>query len=598
MLGSDTPSSMLAKLFSGRRAATTAAIASNAPAPPRPSANPIYPPFDAGLPLVPVAELLQQQSELLRRLKLAYGVEQSTFNAELLPIIERVARFVHLLPATPTNYFRSPAGLLRMSLEIAFYGVQAVDATLFQGLKSISQRQLLEPRWRMSTFIAGLCAELHRSLGQVVVIDDQGVEWPPFLGALFDWAQARGSSRYHLRWIENQQESRALGLFAMRYIVTPETMQYLATGNSLVVPHMLACITGAPLYRGTTNVLDGLIRRASALVIDTELRSNAEFYGQHQLGAHLERYLVDGLRRLVAGGDWTINGADSPAWLAADGAFLLWPRAAEELVRLLERDQLTGIPKNAQTILEILVSAKVVHTESDASGAIVQIRLPSVAQPTPAVRLTSESVLTSSLPAPAALLANPLIARPGDTTPVAAVPSQPEAPPQARAEARAPPLAEAPPSSPAQQELSLTESNSPTQREGSHTGTDVAPTTEAEMPSALSKPPPMVLRRSPRLNAAVHRQLSQMLGDAAADRRAIAGVVVLPDGVFIALGALKQRGIDTAQAIDALDSAGFLQRGTDGAKTELQSVAGDSVLGIRIPAARIENFAQSAVPTS
>lgn len=82
---------------------------------------------------------------------------------------------------------------------------------------------------------------------------------------------------------------------------------------------MLASITGIPVYRGTSNVLDSLVRRAVALVVDTELRSNVEFYGQHRLGAHLERYLVDALRRLVAAGDWTVNGQSSPVWHGADG---------------------------------------------------------------------------------------------------------------------------------------------------------------------------------------------------------------------------------------------------------------------------------------
>ena len=180
-------------------------------------------------------------------------------------------------------------GLLRMSLEVAFYSVQAVHSTLFQGLKSISQRQHLEPRWRLATFIAGLTSELHRALGQVVVTNDRGLEWPPYLGPLYDWAHSQAAQCYHLRWVENRQELRATGLFALQHIVSAPTLQFLADGNSLVVPHMLASITGTPVYRGTSNVLDSLVRRAVALVVETELRSNAELYGQHRLGAHLEQ---------------------------------------------------------------------------------------------------------------------------------------------------------------------------------------------------------------------------------------------------------------------------------------------------------------------
>jgi hypothetical protein len=71
---------------------------------PRPSSPPIYPPFDAGLPVADVDELIGQAVEILRRLKLAYGVRQSRFDAELAPIV-KVRAYVHLLPAAPANYF-------------------------------------------------------------------------------------------------------------------------------------------------------------------------------------------------------------------------------------------------------------------------------------------------------------------------------------------------------------------------------------------------------------------------------------------------------------------------------------------------------------
>ena len=108
---------MLGNVFASFRAPRVPAPPPAAVQPgPRQSSPPIYPPFDAGLPMVDVAELVSQQAELLRRLKLAYGAEQSAFDAQLGPLIDRVARYVHLLPATPANYFRAPAGLLRMSL--------------------------------------------------------------------------------------------------------------------------------------------------------------------------------------------------------------------------------------------------------------------------------------------------------------------------------------------------------------------------------------------------------------------------------------------------------------------------------------------------
>ena len=519
--------------------------------------------------MVDVAELVSQQAELLRRLKLAYGVEQSAFDAQLGPLIDRFARYVHLLPATPANYFRAPAGLLRMSLEVAFYSVQGVDSTLFQGLKSISQRQHLEPRWRLATFIAGLCAELHRPLGQVVVTSDRGLEWPPYLGPLYDWAVAHSASRYHLRWVENQQESRATGLFALPHIVSAQTMQYLADGNSLVVTHMLASITGAPVYRGTSNVLDSLVRRAVALVVDTELRSNAEFYGQHRLAVHLERYLVDALRRLVAAGDWTVNGQNSPVWHGADGVFLLWPRAGEDVVRLLERDQLTGIPKNPETILELLVASRVVASDGGAQGPLVQIRPPGYAQPAGAVRLSSESIVTSAMPARVEALATALIVQPTDAPGTAHAPPMPER-------------------SAVQQDLPIEQ-----RAEGPQAA--ALPTESEPSASVTREPEPtklhaLVLLPAARLKPVVHAALSEIVANCARGSSA-AEAELTPEALFVPLAAFLRRGLDTALVVDALDSAGLLHRTSPSAKTARATFAGESCVGVLVKGSHIAGFA-------
>ncbi len=71
---------------------------------------------------------------------------------------------------------------------------------------------------------------------------------------------------------------------------------------------MLACISGMPIYRDA-NVLEQLVRRATALVIDRDLSASADRFGKPQIGAHLERYLLDAMRRLILSSPaWVVNG--------------------------------------------------------------------------------------------------------------------------------------------------------------------------------------------------------------------------------------------------------------------------------------------------
>jgi conjugal transfer pilus assembly protein TraI len=313
-----------------------------------------------------------------------------------------------------------------------------------------------------------------------------------------------------------------------------------------------------------------------ALVVDTELRSNAEFYGQHRLGAHLERYLVDALRRLVASGNWTLNGQNSPAWHGADGMFLLWPRAAEDVVRLLERDQLTGIPKNPETILEILVSSRVVSHDDESSGAIVQIRPPASAQAVSAVRLSSESILTSALPAAVAPLVTNLIVRPGDPPPVApsavAAPAQqdlpieaPGAPTRAEAAAPAPPPPDAEAPSPA------------------------AAATSSREESGPAKPTVLVLRPAARLKPIVHAALAEVIANLSHGVEPPEAALT-EDAVFVPLQAFQRRDLDTALVVDALDSSGLLQRGSLSAKTTRSTVAGETLVGVLVKGSHITGF--------
>ena len=122
-------------------------------------------------------------------------------------------------------------------------------------------------------------------------------------------------------------------------------LQHLAADNDVIVPHMMASISGMALYP-EHNILDDLVRRSVALVIDRYLQASADRYGTPQLGSHLERYLVDALRRLVnSNSAWTPNVDKSRVWFGSDGLFIVWPNAAVEIRTLLESDQLPGIPK-------------------------------------------------------------------------------------------------------------------------------------------------------------------------------------------------------------------------------------------------------------
>ncbi|MBB4845134.1 conjugal transfer pilus assembly protein TraI [Paucibacter oligotrophus] len=370
-----------------------------------------YPSVDPGIPDLDVDALLAAHQELIDRIKLCFGMDRASFDQTILPLLRRYAAYVHLLPCTADNYFNEPGGLLRIGLETAFFALQGTDAHIFSGRATITERRNLEPRWRLATFVGGLCCELHRPLSHVIVTDEAGNEWAPYLRPLTGWLRHHQIKRYFLKWRPNAVESRSLGLFALPHVVSAETLQDLATGNTQIVPHLLAAVAGTPIYRDH-NVLESLVRRALALVIDRFLLASAERYGKPQLGSHLERYLVDALRRLAASNPgWTPNAEKSRVWHGPDGMFMVWPGSADDIRKLLEADQLPGIPKAPETILEVLLTAGVLTAQEDGKATWL-IHPPGNKPALEAVKLSAPAMLfTESDKLPEAFT-NPLLTPP------------------------------------------------------------------------------------------------------------------------------------------------------------------------------------------
>ncbi len=529
-----------------------------------------YPPVDPGIPALPIEEVLGAHQDLIDRIKVCYGVDRQTFEHELLSLIRRYAEFVHLLPATPDNYFNAPGGLLRMGLEVAFFSLQGTDGHIFSGRSTITTRRHLEPRWRHATFIAGLCCEIHRTLCHVIVTNENGDEWQPYLLPLSSWLTRHHVARFFLKWLPNVHESRTLGIFALPHVIPAEVLQHLATGNSIIVPHMMASISGMPLYR-EHNILDDLVRRSVALVIDRYLQASADRYGKPQLGSHLERYLVDALRRLVSSNSaWNPNAEKSRVWFGTDGLFIVWPNAAAEIRKLLESDQLPGIPKAPETMLEILVAAGVFEPQ-DSSQATWQIVPPESKTAIEAVKLSSPAILFAGIDSAPKPLSIALVRAPADSTTPLPGPPAPAASPATTGKRF--PVAQ---QLPLPIEMEPIAADQGASASPARAAEDIAVPIPAPNDSAPAKPalalmPAFKLEAPMRLNPAVRDALAQIVDTLNRDGSDVAACTVA-SGLFIPLAEFERRKIEPSLALRALTEVKMLVQPAD---TKSQTLARD-----------------------
>jgi len=534
------------------------------------------PATDPGIVTHSIDDVLEEHQDLIDRIKVCYGVDRPTFAVELLPLIRNYAACVHLLPATPDNYFPAPGGLLRLGLEVGFFSLQGTDGHIFSGRATISTRRHLEPRWRQATFLAGLCSELHRTLSHVAVTSDQGEAWQPYLLPLSAWLAGHHAERYCLTWHPQAPDCRAQGLFILPHVVPNAVLQHLASDNTVIVPHMLASIAGVPVYP-EHNILDDLVRRAAALVIDRDLRASGERRGQPQTGAHWERLLVDVLRQLVRTHPaWRPNTDKSRLWYGRDGAFLVWPNAAADLRALLASKALAGIPKESDTMLGILLAAGVFTPQHDGQ-ALWHIHPPGGKPGIDAVKLSTPALLFAGLdPAP-----EPLAAALTRTTPTASAPDPAAAEPPCHATEQLPLPMDATPNVPAPA------ATAPAAEEHPAAPPAPAPAAPVQLPLEISG---FRLDAPMRLNPVVRDALAEIVD--AINRDEPGAVIRMEEaGLFIALTEFTRRQLEPTLALRALTDAGMLAQPDSTAATVARHIDGETTRGLLLASRFMTGFA-------
>ena len=431
--------------------------------------------------------------------------------------IERVAEYVHLLPASQGAEFRGAGGLFRLSLEVAFHSLQAAAAVLFGSVDSVSQRRELEPRWRYACFIAGLCAEIYRPVSKVIVVNASGDDqWQPFAEGLAKWGRSRGHSRYFIRWQSATTDDRALASLVIAQLAPPESMSFVGADKHQIWSAILASVSGTS-SAGDAHLLQNIVTRTSITVIERDRRANPELYGKVTLGVHLERYFIDAIRQLLRTETlWTVNLKKGRVWWGSDGLFLVYPIAIKDIVAHLAKDNLPGIPQSADTVLEVLRDAKIV-TVAPSGQSVFTIQNPFSGKDLMAIRLAHAELFLDALSDSAAESLQHNLSASLDVANKRGAPVEP----QGKLALTAPPAVN-----------------------------NVAPSQWGE----LEKKEPFAF---PQCDPAVRGALENIAEVAASDPNSRT-IFPLAGGIAVALAAIHQRNINPTRAVAALEACGWL----------------------------------------
>lgn len=313
---------------------------------------PRYPPFMKGLPAAPVERILSSQMELIAAIEQALALPDSLYQTIAAPVIRRYAAFSHLLPASESHHHRGTGGLFRHGLEVAHWATLASQGSLFATSASPKERKAQELRWRLAVCFAGLLHDIGKPVADMAVVDAQGQHtWNPCDENITDWAMRNEIDRYFLRWRDNRHKRHEqFSALVIERVLTREARTFILESGPDIMQAMLETING--LDRGSK--VYALVITADCKSVERDLKAHYQIIDS-ALGMPVEKYLFDAMRRLVKSGQWTVNEKGARLWRFEQGLHIVWRTGAQDIVTLLAKDKVPGIPRDEDTLADILI---------------------------------------------------------------------------------------------------------------------------------------------------------------------------------------------------------------------------------------------------
>jgi len=313
---------------------------------------PRYPPFMKGLPAAPVERILATQTELIRAIEHALSLPDVLYRSVAAPVISRYAAFSHLLPASESHYHRGAGGLFRHGLEVAHWATLASQDCLFATHTSPKERKAQELRWRLAVCFAGLLHDIGKPVSDMAVVDKNGQHtWNPCDENLTEWAAQHQIDRYFLRWRDNRHKRHEqFSALVIERVLPRESRSFILEPGPDIMQAMLETIHG--LDRGSK--LYELVITADCKSVERDLKAHYQNIDS-ALGMPVEKYLFDAMRRLVKSGQWSINEKGARLWRFQNGLHIVWRAGAQDIVTLLAKDKVPGIPRDEDTLADILI---------------------------------------------------------------------------------------------------------------------------------------------------------------------------------------------------------------------------------------------------
>jgi hypothetical protein len=204
----------------------------------------------------------------------------------------------------------------------------------------------------LAVCFAGLLHDIGKPVSDMAVVDRTGQHtWNPCDENLTDWARQHQIEHYFLRWRDNRHKCHEqFSALVIERVLTRAARTYLLMPGPEIMQALLETIQG--LDRGSK--LFELVMAADCHSVQRDLKAHAH-NGDTTMGMPVDKYLFDAMRRLIKSGKWLANDKGARVWRFKEGVHIVWRTGAQDIVELLAKDKVPGIPRDEDTLADILI---------------------------------------------------------------------------------------------------------------------------------------------------------------------------------------------------------------------------------------------------
>lgn len=199
--------------------------------------------------------------------------------------------------------------------------------------------------------------DIGKPVSDLSITDEDGrYQWNPFLETLSQWTTNNSIERYFIRWRDGRcKRHEQFSILVLNRVMTPELLAWLTQPGPEILQAMLEAIGNTD----PEHVLSKLVIEADQTSVQRDLKAQRISVDDNTIGVPVERYLLDAMRRLLASSQWLVNQRDARVWIRksnqSTNLYLVWKSAAKEIIELLAKDKIPGIPRDPDTLADILI---------------------------------------------------------------------------------------------------------------------------------------------------------------------------------------------------------------------------------------------------